>query len=115
MTQVKHTPLPWVVEGQDVENGIPFIQIVRDVESGKQYKYIAKVDCDFTNDDEDRAYLGEEEHANAAFIVNACNSHYMLLAEVKKLADLLEQSGFMGATDMTIDLARLAIDKAEGK
>lgn len=69
----KHTPTPWVIEGEDREGGIPFLQIIRDVPTGEDFKPIAKIDCSY-DEKKDHWFLGDEDHGNAAFIVKACNN-----------------------------------------
>lgn len=83
MTQ-NHTPTPWIIgeicteedcEGLDI---IPFIEICREIEAPHpDYKTVCKVDCSMNH--KDLFYIGEEDRANAAFIVRACNSHAALV------------------------------------
>ena len=60
-----------------------------------------------------REMAEEEEAANAAFIVRACNLHYEILEALKSCEAMLAQLG-MGH-DLAAMKARVAITKAEGK
>ena len=62
-----HTPLPWWID----DDG--FIA----AGSGDDYQTVADPHCRPTVD------CGDENGANAAFIISACNSHYELLAALK--------------------------------
>jgi hypothetical protein len=63
MTDPVHTPLPWWID----DDG--FIA----AGSGDDYQTVADPHCRPTAD------YGDENGANAAFIIRACNSHYQLL------------------------------------
>jgi hypothetical protein len=72
MTDSVHTPLPWWID----DDG--FIA----AGSGDDYQTVADPHCRPTVD------YGDENGANADFIINACNNYYQLLETLKKIADL---------------------------
>ena len=56
---------------------------------------------------------GEENKANAAFIVKAVNNHYLLIKEVKNLHRLLSYADYTQEIDEAIIKAVAAIKEAE--
>jgi hypothetical protein len=76
---MKHTPLPWIVaNGPQVwRNGHNTVESPRICTAQNAAKPVNQLPP-------------EELQANAEFIVRACNSHYELLACVKRLAEFIE-------------------------
>lgn len=67
-TGEKHTPLPWYVDRKRVRH------------ASDARRTPAVAECFMTHG---LGAAGEEDAANAAFIVRACNSHHDLLAALK--------------------------------
>jgi len=121
MTDTKHTALPWHMTNP--VDGLAF----------------AATDADHKNYLIGVAYYGKERqlldteiidretaHANAAFIITACNSHYELLEALKRCtAEIAKESHrlqfVLGAhersdvLDRLVQEANAALSKAEGK
>lgn len=103
MSESRHTPLPWAVDGLD--------------------EFAVTADCDglmvFETEFEDRSE--EENAANAAFIVQAVNSHHELLEALEGFnnfawtaveADCEESRTYL---NQLVANARAAIAKARGQ
>ena len=76
----KHTALPFAIDGYNTTEVIAEMH-----DKPKNYRHICDCQGNFGIDDV------EECKANAAFIVEACNNHYRLLAENKRLAEALDK------------------------
>ncbi len=72
MTEMKHTPLPWVANGRYIgtPNHMSYVGEVRD-ESGNWSDTV-------------------KSRGDAVFIVRACNSHYDLLDAVQRAEAMIE-------------------------
>lgn len=101
-SEIKHTPLPWLVDQTDQRN----------IRTQKRDLVAA---CTVAN---------SEPEANAEFIVRACNSHYELLGLCKKAREAfnhekLQMSALFGVNypiyDEILGQFDVAIVKAEGK
>jgi hypothetical protein len=93
LMQTKHTPLPWITDGQKIEGARP----------GSMYTICYLEGTPF------HLRGTESAAANANFIVRACNSHETLLAALKALCD--SPSASYSPTGLWSD-AKLAIAKA---
>lgn len=101
MSEIKHTPLPWQYNYDDV--------------LASEYADDLICNCEWRD---------EEGKANAAFIVRACNSHYELLEALKDTLSALgnfydsdndnRNDPMMQSIGKTMDKASNAIKKAEG-
>ncbi len=112
MTQ-KHTPAPWRIQGEDeIADGVPVIEIVRDVEIGKDFESVCYVQGQFLDSDvecEGDIVITERVKANAKLIAAAPE----LLEALKALSDLVTKTDFAFSSQNI--QAQLAIAKAEGK
>lgn len=112
----KHTPLPWKINGVRLENGNLTIS------SRDKTRVVV---CEMNNG---TAYTGVKQEVNAAFIVKACNMHYMMLGALKTLltAESMPLGNYMEPFISTaqilaydkmfnhaLGMARKAVEKAE--
>ena len=99
MSEKRHTPLPWGIDLEINESG-----------RSDAVGLVGGADGWTVADGWLNVATEEEGHANAEFIVRACNSHYELLEVVRKVAEhFADTDAPLGAA------ARAAIAKAEGK
>jgi len=106
MTDIKHTPLPWVVSGEDESDGLPFIGIETPFR-GEDTKIISHVQPN--NDEGEFLQLCDEDQANAAFIVRACNAYYENEAIKVELLEALE------AVQSQVDCFHTILVNAKGR
>ncbi len=79
-TKTKHTPLPW-----ELLHSLPKVEVSHHAGNG-MYRPVA--DC--LNRLSDTIEIRKEDEANAAFIAHACNSHYELVAQLKRAQKYLK-------------------------
>ena len=111
-TQPKHTPTPWkfISAKANQAAGAPVIHAIRSVDGRHTIVDLGTLYTD-------------EQKANAAFIVTACNAHAELLAALKGMLDMVrfadqDDDGFacgISLEQSQIIAARAAIAKAEGR
>ncbi len=108
-TQTKHTALPWLLmpDGLTISGNDP---------EGARYQEIAKM-RDGNSVHPHLAVTTEEQQANAAFIVRACNSHEELVGALEMCIEYFE-----GVTEREVEpsseaylKARSALAKARGE
>lgn len=93
-----HTPLPWVTG-----KGIAFACSI----------YSGTTNLAFARQDHGRIDATTAE-ANAAFIVRACNSHYLLVEALNDLASLICEVAPAYAESTMVANARAALSQAGG-
>lgn len=91
----KHTPTPWTVEAHRIRaNGtmVAYTVYTRVVPSGVDERQPGESWLDaYSRTQPEREAIEQEMEANAAFIVEAVNSHASLLSTIKELMEALEK------------------------
>jgi hypothetical protein len=111
----KHTELPW---GLFAPNK-PFNEFVQEcIDCSKDQMHMESRVISNMHDEKSENYRvlaiigpGPKAHENAAFIVEACNNHYHLLAENNRLAEALER----GIERLRYERSRINAETQEGK
>jgi len=103
----KHTETPWVADGRLICRTDNHMNEIADI-------------CGFDDAHPDRMVEKniDEDEANAAFIVRACNAHDELVAALEALESahlFFKFSGIGDAESEAIDLAVAALAKAKGE
>lgn len=88
MSEKRHTPLPWRIEGEDSLMDIPFIEICSG-EFGPTFRSVAEVRSGMDENEEWR--LTDEHWANAELIVTAVNAHDELADERDRYRAMCER------------------------
>lgn len=102
--QVSHAPLPWSVQNSD------------DIWEGDEHPTIPLFKAANHLRSWGREYPHAERHANAAFIVRACNAHDDLLAALKRIVTAYDLPGhWQDEVAQAMGQARAAIARAEGR
>ena len=84
----EHTPTPWIIDGEDSLQGCPFIAIHNSHAGNEAWRNICEVQPNTENGMS--LVIGDEDRANAAFIVKAVNSHEALVEALRGLVEGIE-------------------------
>jgi hypothetical protein len=98
MSEANHTPLPWTLRVEELDDDVRSV-------------FIPEIYRSFHDPDFAEASEYQRDLANADFIVRACNAHYDLLEALKCLLNATMFKDHPAESQMAID----AIAKAEGK
>lgn len=107
-----HTPTPWINEGDDAMEGVPFIHITASP-GNENFRSIAHVQPN--HEVGYKFSLSDEDKANAAFIVRACNAHDELVAIIKERLESCQTTDHEGIVHDWVKRARAALAAAEAK
>lgn len=106
MSEVKHSPLPFIVDKFPTE-----------IRNEKEIEFVAETSFSFVYG---KGKVTRKEKANAQFIVTACNSHYQLLEACKFAHEYIQRQAKFATPTMAVKYMAVerslseAIQKAEG-